>query len=153
MSRPISRSARLGRRLGIGVFALLVSVPTAVWTVQIMRQVWAPPPGQAPADCASGLRGLLSAVERARAAVQNAADGERAGIAAFRGALLPEWESRGAVETACRADARGTAMFREIDGLRYAEEHAVRYEAESLARQRRRAAGLKLELDRESQQR
>jgi hypothetical protein len=99
-----------------------------------MQQVWGAPPGQAPTDCASGLRGLLFAVERARAAVRDAADGERAGMA-------------------CRADARGTAMFREIDGLRYAEEHAVRYEAESLARQRRRAAGLKLELDRESQQR
>lgn len=113
-----------------------------------MMQVWAPPPGEAPADCASGLRGLLAAVERARAAVRDAPEGERAGIAAFRGGLLPEWESRGAVGTACASDARGTAMLREIDGLRYAEEHAVRYEAESLARQRRRAAALKGELER-----
>lgn len=135
------------------MFALLVSVPTAVWTVQIMQQVWAAPPGQAPSDCASGLRGLLVAVERARDAVRRGPEGERAGIAAFRGALLPEWESRGAVQTACAADARGASMFREIDGLRYAEEHAVRYEAESLARQRRRADALKLELGRDSQQR
>lgn len=153
MSRPISRSARLGRRLGIGVFALLVSVPTAVWSVQIMQQVWAPPAGASPVDCASGLRGLLAAVERARAAVRHAPEGERAGIAAFRGALLPEWEGRGAIGATCAADARGVAMLKEIDGLRYAEEHAVRYEAESLARQRRRAAALKAELDGEPGQR
>jgi hypothetical protein len=43
-------------------------------------------------------------------------------------------------------------MLREIDGLRYAEEHAVRYEAESLARQRRRAGSLLGELGSESEQ-
>lgn len=153
MTRPISPSARLGRRLGIGLFALLVSVPTAVWSVQIMQQVWAPPPGPRPTDCASGIRGLLAAVERARAAVRAAPEGERAGIAAFRGALLPEWAGHGGVQAACTPDARGVAMLREIDALRYAEEHAVRYEAEALARQRRRAAALKAELDHESGQR
>jgi hypothetical protein len=152
MSRPLPRSARLGRRLGIGVFALLVSVPTAVWSIQIMQAVWAPEPGPAPSSCASGLRGLIAAVERARKAVQEASSGEREGIAAFRGALHPEWDSRGAIAVACASDARGAAMLREIDGLRYAEEHAVRYEAESLARQRRRAGSLLGELGSESEQ-
>ena len=43
------------------------------------------------------------------------------------------------------------ARLREIDALRYAEEHAVRYEATALAHQRQRARELEQELSLESQ--
>jgi hypothetical protein len=146
MTASAPPAARLGRRLGIAAFAAFVAIPTLVWTSQILRTVWTPAPGPAVASCRVGLRGLLEAVDRARLRVASAEPGERAGISAFRSGLLPEWESRGAVENACAGDAQALGMLREIDGLRYAEEHAVRYEADSLARQRRRALQLRGEL-------
>jgi acyl-CoA synthetase (NDP forming) len=141
------RAARLGRRLGIALFALLVSVPTAAWSLQIMKVVWSPSRGPAPEDCRTGQLGLIRAVERARAAAAGLAEtSERAGLARFREALAPEWNSRPNLDDLCRAE-RERSILREIDSLRYAEEHAVRYEATALARDRKRARDLERELE------
>jgi hypothetical protein len=59
---------------------------------------------------------------------------------------LPEWGSRPNLETLCQGTHERT-ILREIDSLRYAEEHAVRYEATALARDRKRARDLERELE------
>ena len=76
----VPRAARLGRRLGIALFAALVSVPTAVWSLQIMQAVWSPSRGSGAARAANtGQLGLLHAVDRARvAAAAFAESSERA---------------------------------------------------------------------------
>jgi hypothetical protein len=140
-----SRARRLGRRAGIVVFALLVAVPTAVWSIQIMLAVWSPEPGTAPADCRQGLGGLLTAVERARTAAEREEGGERRATERFRGSLLPEWEGRAGLEARCSGPEE-TAMLKAIDALRYAEEHAVRYEATALSEQRARGRALSARL-------
>lgn len=146
---PRSRGKKLGKRLGIAVFAAFVSIPTAIWTLQIMRAVWAPPPGPAPSSCPAGVAGLLDALDRAKAAINRASQGERESLQQFRQALLPEWASRGAVGELCRDRPDSEALLREIDGLRYAEEHAIRYEASALAGQRLKVRELTRDLRRE----
>jgi hypothetical protein len=46
----------------------------------------------------------------------------------------------------CERRPQDEGRLREIDALRYAEEHAVRYEATALARQRQRARELEQQL-------
>jgi acyl-CoA synthetase (NDP forming) len=141
------RRERLGRRLGIALFAVLVSVPTVVWSLQIMKVVWSPSRGPDPESCQKGQLGLLRAVDRARAAAAGlAASSERESLTRFRDALSPEWLSRPNLDDLCKAP-RERKMLREIDSLRYAEEHAVRYEATALARDRKRARDLERELE------
>ena len=147
MARPtVPRGVRLGRRLGIALFAALVSVPTVVWSLQIMRVVWSPSPGPTPASCQKGQLGLIHAVDRARTAAGLATASERESLARFRDALEPEWLSRPNLDDLCQAP-RERKILREIDSLRYAEEHAVRYEATALARDRKRARDLERELE------
>ena len=143
----VPRAARLGRRLGIALFAALVSVPTAVWSLQIMQAVWSPTRGPEPESCNHGQLALLHAVDRARvAAAAFAESSERASLARFRNALEPEWNSRPNLDDLCPAPAERQSL-REIDSLRYAEEHAVRYEATALARDRKRARDLLRKLE------
>ena len=144
---PRSRARRLGRRLGIAVFSVCVSVPTLLWTLQIMDALFFRSPGPAPVSCERGLHDLLRGIERARGAARLENTGERRSLARFRAALDPEWGSRPALDTLCRALPRDVARLREVDALRYAEEHAVRYEATALAGQRQRAHELELELE------
>jgi len=142
---PRSRAARLGRRVGIAVFSLFVAIPTAVWSIQIMQVVWAPPPGIAPGNCREGLRSLLDAVARARAPEIDERRSERETMQRFRASLLPEWHFRGALDGLCRTPEE-VEMLKTIDGLRYAEEHAVRYEATALLAQRAAAHALSTKL-------
>jgi len=143
MARPgRSRARRLGRRIGIAVFALLVAVPTLVWTRQIMLSLFYPEPGPAPTSCRAGLLGLLAGVERARLAARAESAGERQSLERFRAALGPAWDGRGALDALCDRNPKDGSRLREIDALRYAEEHAVRYEATALAHQRQRAREL-----------
>lgn len=141
-----ARIARWGRRAGIVVFALLIAVPTLIWTSQILRRVFWPEPGSAAGDCRTAVLGLEQALHRARLAAATESSGERAALASFRHALEPEWDQRGAVGHVCENDRRALRALSDLDALRYAEEHAVRYEAVALARQRRRAESLKQEL-------
>jgi hypothetical protein len=133
---------RLGRRIGIAVFGLIVSGATASWTIQILFAVFAPPVQAVATECRGGTRGLLVAVRRARLAAASESGDERAALGRFRAALEPEWNTRTSLDSICRSDANARAALKEIDALRYAEEHAVRYEAVGLAPQRRRVKAL-----------
>lgn len=139
-SGPAANSAarRLGRRIAIIVFGTIVSGTTAIWTAQIISQVWWPPYRESGVDCRTGVLDLVKAVSRARLAAARETGDERAALARFRAALEPEWTTRRGVETNCKDDAEALASLRDLDALRYAEEHAVRYEAVGLASLRRR---------------
>ena len=138
----LTRQQRLGRRVGIAVFGLIVSGATATWTIQILFAVFAPPVEAIAKECHGGTRGLLVAVRRARLAAASENGDERAALARFRAALEPEWSTRTSLDTVCASDPKAKAALTEIDALRYAEEHAVRYEAVGLAPQRRRVQAL-----------
>lgn len=149
---PVARSTRssarrLGRRAGVLAFAALVSVPTLVWSYEIMESLFFPPPGPVPASCHSGLKALLKGIDRARRAAREPSDGERERIERFRAALGPEWAFRPALDHLCKAGTGDREHLRQIDALRYAEEHAVRYEATALASQRLWARELERELE------
>lgn len=58
-------------------------------------------------------------------------------MAEFREALEPEWHDRAALATSCEGDPPAARALKRIEQLRYAEEHAVRYEAQNLSRHRR----------------
>lgn len=139
---PLQRRRRVGRRVGVAIFATIFAGATLLWTVQILTAVWgtAPP---SPAGCATGTASLERAVERARLAyaVEAGDEDERTALARYRGALEPEWEQRKAVEAACASDAAGRKRLKDVIALRYAEEHAVRYESLGLAPLRRRLKG------------
>jgi len=138
----LSPAQRLGRRVGIAVFALIVGGATAVWTVQILYAVFDPPVQAVAKECRAGTRDLLTAVRRASLAAAAESGDERAALGRFRAALEPEWSRRASLDSLCRADPKAQAALAEIDALRYAEEHAVRYEAVGLAPQRRRVQAL-----------
>lgn len=127
------------------MFALLVAVPTAVWSIQIMLAVWSPPPGAPVAGCREGLAGLLRGVERARAAAEREQGGERRATERFRSSLSPEWDARATLSGLCTSPEE-SEMLGAIDALRYAEEHAVRYEATALSEQRARGRALSARL-------
>ena len=133
---------RTGRRIGIAIFTLIVTGATATWTIQILFAVFAPPLQAVATDCHDGTRALLVAVRRARLAAASESGDERAALGRFRAALEPEWSTRTSLDSVCRQDAKALAALTEIDALRYAEEHAVRYEAVGLAPQRRRVQAL-----------
>jgi hypothetical protein len=114
---------------------------TAAWSIQIMQAVWAPPAGPAPASCRDGLRQLLEAIERRGEPAGREKVGEREALRLFRESLLPAWALRAELGRLCRSPEE-EAMLKAIDGLRYAEEHAVRYEATALATQRAEARAL-----------
>ena len=138
----LSPGQRLGRRIGIAVFGLIVSGATATWTIQILYAVFAPPVSTVAKECHGGSRDLLTAVRRASLAAAAESGDERAALSRFRAALEPEWSTRASLDSVCAADRQARAALVEIDALRYAEEHAVRYEAMGLAPQRRRVQAL-----------
>jgi hypothetical protein len=138
----LTRVRRNGRRVGIVVFAIIVVSATAIWTTEILLAVFKPPVVAIAAECNAGTRQLLLAVRRARMAAAAESGDERAALARFRAALEPEWSTRVSLDSVCRSDTKAQAALTEIDALRYAEEHAVRYEAVGLAPQRRRVQAL-----------
>ncbi len=148
MSNPEARArvARTGRRIGLLGFAFVVAACTATWTVQILKAVLLPEVVPTTVACRPAVLGLETAVRRARQAAATEPDGERPALARFRLALEPEWRSRAWLTTACGKDPQALQALTELDALRYAEEHAVRYEAVALAKQRRRADSLQREL-------
>jgi hypothetical protein len=131
----LSRARQLGRTVGIAVFALIVATFTAVCSVQICLQVWAPEVTSSTIDCSAGTLSLVEAIEAARLASADQAE-EQAALAKFRGALTPAWTHRAALDRACTGDVQAAQRLRAVDRLRYAEEHAVRYGAVDLARRR-----------------
>jgi hypothetical protein len=139
---PLERRRRLGQRAGIAIFSTFFAGATLLWTIQILTTVWgsAPP---SPAGCAGGTASLEKAIARARAVyVAHRGDqDERAALSTYRNALEPEWSQQKAIEAACRDDELGRKRLKDVIALRYAEEHAVRYESLGLAPLRRRLKG------------
>lgn len=133
---------RRGRRVGLVIFGLIVSGITANFSIQIIRQVWFEKPVPAAIGCAEGQRSLVDSVRRARLAAAAETGGERVALARFRGELQGAWRLRGAIGDACASDPAALRALAEIDRLRFAEEHAVRYEAVDLAGRRRRVRAL-----------
>lgn len=133
---------RRGRQLGIAVFAAIVTTFTGVCSFQIIRQAWGASGASTDADCRRGLVALIHAVYRAREVAVQSPGGEREALTHFRSALLPEWSLRDGLARACAADAEALKALPEIDRLRYAEEHALRYEALDVASRRLRVAGI-----------
>jgi hypothetical protein len=138
----LSPGERLGRSIGIAVFGLIIGGATVIWSIQILYAVFSPPVLAVAKECRGGTRDLLSAVRRASLAAAAETGDERAALGRFRAALEPEWSTRASLDSVCKADRQAQAALAEIDALRYAEEHAVRYEAVGLAPQRRRVQAL-----------
>jgi hypothetical protein len=136
----LETARRRGRRLGIGVFMAIVGVITAIWSVQIILQVWNPPPAPA-ADCREGVASLLRALERARASAASS-NQERDRVQRFRAALKPEWAAELTLADRCRSDAELSHALDAIRALRYEEEQAVRNPAAELAAKRGRVEAL-----------
>lgn len=142
MRSPAEQNRLLGRRVGIAIFSAIFAGATAIWTIQILTTVWgsAPP---SPEGCARGTEILEQAVQHARAvyAQSSGNEDERAALQRYRGALEPQWSQRKAIEAACQGDEAGRKRLKDVVALRYAEEHAVRYESLGLAPLRRRLMG------------
>jgi hypothetical protein len=121
--------------VGIIFYAVIVAAFTAVCSIQICLQVWAPEIVPLPVGCAAGTLQLIEAIDTARLA---AADepGEQAALSKFRSAVAPAWVFRPALSKACASDPEALRRLRAVDRLRYAEEHAVRYAAVDLAQRR-----------------
>lgn len=136
---PGEHGSQIGRRVGYLLLGLLVSAFTVVCTLEIMGQVWFPRVESAEGDCRGGIQRLVQALGRARSVATTVRNGGEAGaaVAEFRRSLEPEWRERATLGTVCEGDAKGLRALKQIDQLRYAEEHAVRYEARNLSRLRR----------------
>ncbi|HEY4159165.1 MAG TPA: hypothetical protein VGM29_13745 [Polyangiaceae bacterium] len=128
--------------MGLLVFGLLVSGATAIWTYQVLYQVFSTTPSPVGIECRPKMVELARAVVRARAAAAADGGGERAALTRFRAALEPEWNQRKALDGVCNADPTTRAALADVDALRYAEEHAVRYEALGLGPERLRVQSL-----------
>lgn len=139
---PLERRRLTGRRVGIAIFTAIFAGATLLWTIQILTAVWGSAPAS-PAGCARGTAELQMAIERARETYAKLAgdEDERAALTRYRNALDPEWQQRKAIEAACRGDQAGKKRLKDVIALRYAEEHAVRYESLGLAPLRRRLMG------------
>lgn len=133
----LDRAQRLGRRLGIALYSAILSAFVLICGTQVMYQGFTSPRTPKASDCRSGVHGLIAALRRARQAAASEETGERASLARFRQALLPEWQSRGNLSDSCGADPWARDALSALDRLRYAEEHAVRYESVDLAPSRR----------------
>jgi hypothetical protein len=131
----IARAQRRGRQLGIAFYGVIVAAFTIVCSVQICLQVWAPEVRPLTVDCAAGTLRLAEAIDVARQATSEE-PGEQLALARFRAVVAPAWEMRAALGKACAADPAALRHLREVDRLRYAEEHAVRYGAVDLAKRR-----------------
>jgi hypothetical protein len=142
----VQRARKIGKRVVLGAFILVVSAIVLGWAVQIIQQVWFRSGAASGTGCRSGVLGLISAVRRARVAAGAETGGERAAVDRFRSALSPEWDARDGLDVACHGDPLGARALREVDRLRFAEERATRYEAVDLAGRRRTIAALEKQL-------
>lgn len=133
-SEAISAVERRGRNWGGLIFLVLITVPTLTWASQVIRQAFDAPNADG-LDCETGLTELLAGLDRARASATPAPNEDEA-LAAFRASLGPAWASPRRVRAACQGNPSRLAEFGKIERLRYAEEHAVRYETRGLSADR-----------------
>jgi hypothetical protein len=123
--------------VGVAALFLVVTAFIGVCSIEIIQQAWQASPSELVTDCRPGIANLITAVRRARAAAANGTGGERESMQRFREALLPEWSMRGGIGSRCKGDPQAVIALGEVDRLRYAEEHALRYEALDVAGRRR----------------
>jgi hypothetical protein len=145
------RAQRIGRRLGNIVFALLIGSFTIVCSVQILFQGFSSSNGEVVTDCRDGLKGLVQSLHRAREATNLAPPSERSRIERFRAALLPEWNGRDELKRLCASSPWGKKAYYQVERLRWAEEHAVRYESADLAPSRQHVLSIEQALAQELQ--
>jgi hypothetical protein len=141
-----SRAELIGRRVALGVFIALVSAFIVVCSVQIIRQAWEQPKLAEDLTCREHLAQLLGSLRAARKAAEANQGGERLALSAFRAALSPQWNAVDSLHERCARDPVARRLAHELAQLRYAEEHAVRYESRELAARRNRVARLEQEL-------
>ncbi len=126
-----------------GVFGLAVGIFVVYSVVQVALILFAArpvPPAVThplPPACASGLRSLLGAVDRASVASENATDrdGAREG---FKRALAPEWDRKDDVGRACETDAEGLDAYAETLRLERLLGHQASKRAEEAGPLRKR---------------
>ena len=134
----LQRVQRAGRRIGVTVFASLVSLFVVVCSVQILYQGFHDRSDSVQGECRSNIARLLDAVRHAREAAARHNGGERDSLRRFRAVLDAEWHHRDAVDKLCQGDTWAKDSIAEIDEWRWVEEMAVRFEATDLAPSRRR---------------
>ena len=108
-------------------------------------QVWAPESSLPVSDCGQGLATLIDGIGAARRASTTPGQEESA-LREFRKAIAPYWAIRPALGPLCAKDPHFAGKLEEVDRLRYAEEHAVRYFARDLSEGRRAIASLRTRL-------
>lgn len=105
---PAAHRRKAVARAVYGAYGLFVAAFIAYSAQQVVRTLFfdgTAPAYPLPEACASELRGLLGAVDRAAAAVEVAhAPGEQQARDAFRSALSPEWNDLDAARAACRSE-------------------------------------------------
>lgn len=139
----IDRAQKTGRRIGTGLFALFVGTFTIVCSVEVLHQGFFPRADASmpeTVECRAGLQALVSSLASARTRAAASTPGERTRLAQFRGALGATWQNRYYIERRCQSDAWALKALERIDELRWAEEHAVRYESADLAPSRQQVA-------------
>jgi hypothetical protein len=142
----LSTVERRGRSLGTLVFGLLIAVPTVVWATQVIIQAFDAPDATG-LECKAGLVALLEGLDQARVSAHPAANEDDA-LSAFRQNLGAEWTTARRVRTACKGDPERLGQFGKIERLRYAEEHAVRYQTRGLSADRNAVDKIRHELQR-----
>jgi hypothetical protein len=145
------RAQRTGRRIGNVLFALLIGTFTVVCSAQVLYQGFSSKSSNAVTDCRTGLSNLVQSLHRARLATRAVSQNERSRLDAFRSTLLPEWQYRDQVQRQCASDAWGKQAYYQIERLRWAEEHAVRYESFELAPSRMHVVAIEKALAQEPQ--
>lgn len=139
---------RRTRRIATIVFLSIVVAYVGTAAGQIAQQILFPTLVPSPYEsCAEGKLALEEAIARARHEAEAEDVDADVALHRFRGALLPEWSYVTGIRQTCEqsppsgSDAK--AELRSLDALerlRYAEEHAVRREAASLAALRRQVS-------------
>jgi hypothetical protein len=135
-----TRGQRLGRRIVALAFLSFVVAWVIGATGPIVKVVLYPDATPPPwASCREGQLALHDALTRAVLAAQGDDDADEA-LRRFRDALAPEWGELEGTRVLCRAVESERRSLDALERLRYAEEHAVRREASSLAALRRQVA-------------
>ncbi|NUP06532.1 MAG: hypothetical protein HOW73_10785 [Polyangiaceae bacterium] len=130
---------RRARQIAAIVFVGTMTAWVLGTSFQIVQQaIWPEAVATPWPTCEEGLRGLHSSLERARHDAEGDLDPDSA-LARFRAGLSPEWTYLAGVRKTC-GEAHKLPSLDALERLRYAEEHAVRREAASLAALRRRVA-------------
>lgn len=129
---------RRGKRIAAVAFLGLVASWVLAASLQIIQQVLFPEVVPSPyPSCEAGLKQLRRAVDEARHSAAEGDEDPDEALARFRTALQPEWRYLEGIRATCQAPEE-LAGLDALERLRYAEEHAVRREAASLAALRRR---------------